>query len=154
DENVSLEACVEIPSFDEIYKDHLDFVRRSLLGLGVGPQSVDDAVQDAFLVVYRRVGDFQGHSALTTWLYGIARRVAHDHRRRLARKGASRLPVEPPDDSAATPFENALRAEGMQIFYRCLDELEEAQREVFVLAELQELTVPEIAEVIQVNVNT
>src|SRR5262245_19722044 len=68
-------------SFKEVYDEHFRFVWRSLRRLGVPESDVADAVQDVFIVVHRRLGEFEGRSKVTTWLYGICYRVAHDRRR-------------------------------------------------------------------------
>ena len=72
---------------EHVFVHHFDFVWRSLGRLGVPPEGIEDAAQDVFLVVHRRLADFEGRSSLTTWLYGIALRVARDHRRRQRRIG-------------------------------------------------------------------
>src|SRR5262245_65871367 len=68
-------------TFREVYDEHFRFVWRSLRRLGVRESDVADAVQDVFVVVHRRLGDFEGRSKVTTWLYGICYRVAKDRRR-------------------------------------------------------------------------
>ena len=72
--------------FDAVYEEHFPFVWRSLRRLGVDGHSMDDATQDVFLVVHRRLGDFEGRSTVRTWLFGIARRIARDRRRAAARQ--------------------------------------------------------------------
>ena len=54
----------------------------------------------------------------------------------------------------AGPHEQAVRSEAAKTLHRILDELDDEKREVFVLAELEEMTIPEIAEVLGINVNT
>jgi len=143
------------PSFAAVYEDNFAFVWRTVRRLGVPERSVDDAVQDIFIVVHRRLGEFEGRSSLRTWLYGIARRVAHDHRRRVGRKerGES-LPDSIADPGAPAPDREAERAEALRVLHRLLDALDDDKREVFVLAELEQMTVPEIADAIGVNLNT
>lgn len=144
----------EIASFREIYDEHFSFVYRSARRLGVHERALDDAAQDVFLVVYRRLAEFEGRSSIKTWLYGITRRVAKDHRRRAARKDHGQVP---PDDLAATeqsPAEDAARREAAALLEAILEALDPAKREVFVLAEIEQMTVPEIAEALALNLNT
>src|SRR6185436_2589400 len=68
-------------SFEEIYEEHLAFVWRSLRRLGVREAGLDDAVQEVFLVAYRRLPAFEGRSSLKTWMFGIVLRVARTFRR-------------------------------------------------------------------------
>src|SRR5512146_2625141 len=71
-----------IPSFDEVYAAHFAFVWRVLRTFGVTEPALEAAAQDVFVVVHRRLPEFEGRSAVTTWLFAIARRVACAHRRR------------------------------------------------------------------------
>jgi RNA polymerase sigma-70 factor (ECF subfamily) len=143
-------------SFETLYDDYFPYVWRAALRLGVPLAHADDVVQEVFLVVYRKLGEFQGRSTLKTWLYGIALRVARAHRLRLrSPAGAEVLDAEQvraPD--AVRPDERAQNAEAARLVSALLEGLDDDQREVFVLAELEELTVPEIAEILGVKLNT
>jgi RNA polymerase sigma-70 factor (ECF subfamily) len=143
-----------LPSFEAIYEEHVEFVWRSLRRLGVAAASLDDAVQEVFIVVHRRLAEFEGRSSMKTWLFGIALRVAHDHHRSVRRKGGL-LPLEPTvADEAPGPHEQAVTAEAVRELDRVLAELDEDKRVVFILAELEQMTAPEIAEAVGVNMNT
>jgi RNA polymerase sigma-70 factor (ECF subfamily) len=142
------------PAFEAVYEELFDFVWRSLRRLGVTPAGIDDAVQDVFIVVHRRLPEFAGRSSLKTWVLGIALRVARDHQRSRRRKGDheeldARIP-----DAAPGPVESLARAEALRELDRILSTLDEDKRAVFVLAEIEELTAPEIAEALEINVNT
>jgi RNA polymerase sigma-70 factor (ECF subfamily) len=147
---------VERPAdFETVYEEHFAFVWRTVRRLGVPERSVDDAVQDVFVVVHRRLAGFEGRSSLRTWLYGIARRVAHDHRRRVGRKERGEaLPDGLADPAAPSPDREVARAQAARLLYSILEGLDDEKREVFVLAELEQMTVPEIAEATGVNLNT
>lgn len=142
------------PPFEEIYDTHFDFVWRAVRRLGVPEASTDDAVQDVFLVVHRRRASFEGRSSLKTWLYGIVLRVARDHRRRRDRKDHGVALDHELADPGSGPAELAAKHEALRILDRILDELSEDKREIFVLAEVAELTVPEIASLLELNLNT
>src|SRR5262245_25709599 len=73
-------------SFEALYDEHFDFVWRTVRRLGVPEALVDDAVQEVFLVVHRRLGSFEGRSSLKTWICAIVTRVASDSRRSVRRK--------------------------------------------------------------------
>jgi RNA polymerase sigma-70 factor (ECF subfamily) len=142
-------------SFEAVYDEHFAFVWRTVRRLGVAERSIDDAAQDVFIVVHRRLGEFEGRSSIKSWLFGIARRVAKDHRRRSQRKDRGEaLPETLADAAALSPREAASRAEALRVLYDILDNLDDDKREVFVLAELEQMTVPEIADAIAVNLNT
>jgi RNA polymerase sigma-70 factor, ECF subfamily len=139
--------------FEAIYREHHDFVWRSLYHLGVHEGAVDDALQDVFLVVHRRLGDFDGRTSVRNWLYGIARRVASDYRRR-AQRVRTRLVVVGDADVHAAPEATFSRLSAADSVRHFLDELDEDKREVFVLAEVEGMTAPEIAELTGLNLNT
>src|SRR5262245_22149852 len=72
--------------FEDVYERHFDFVWRSLRLLGVPPEAVEDATQDTFSVVSRRLARFEGRSSLRTWLFAILQRVVANHARMGRRK--------------------------------------------------------------------
>jgi RNA polymerase sigma-70 factor (ECF subfamily) len=140
----------------DVYEEHFDFVWRSARRMGVAEAAVDDVVQEVFLVAHRRLADFEGRSSVKTWLFGILLRVVSDHRRTLRRKGGlAPLPDVLPDDSnARCPAELTEKREQVRLLHRLLDGLDDDKRAVFVLAELEQMTAPEIAEALGVNLNT
>src|SRR3954468_16715186 len=85
-EHESLKVDAEPLSFEAVYETHFDFVWRSLRRRGLTEPRIDDAVQDVFLVIHRKLSDFQQRSSLKTWIFGIVVRVAHDHHRSKRRK--------------------------------------------------------------------
>ena len=149
------------PDFDALYEEHFDFVWRSVGRLGVDPSAVEDAAQDVFVIAHRRLADFEGRSSVKTWLFGIALRVARDHRRTARRKRSHGLLPEGEADTAAvadtstpSPLESASRSEAIERLEAILGELDEDRRAVFILAELEQMSGPEIAEAVGANVNT
>ena len=145
-----------VRDFDHIYAAHVDFIWRTMRGLGVAERNVDDAVQEVFIVAYRQLPHFEGRSSIRSWLFGIARRVAADHRRWARRKDRgeqlSDEDVEPA--SAATQLDAVASAEAMRTLHAILDRLDDDKREVFLLVEIERMTAPEVAEVLGINVNT
>jgi RNA polymerase sigma-70 factor, ECF subfamily len=149
-------------TFDQVYEDHFSFVWRNVRGLGVAPSGVEDVVQDVFVVVHRRLGEFDGtRASMRTWLFGILRRVVSDHRRTQRRKPAQFGTKEGDaevetltDNQRMGPHESAARAEAVRVLSQMLDSLDDDKREVFVLAEIEQMSVPEIAQAIDINVNT
>jgi RNA polymerase sigma-70 factor (ECF subfamily) len=141
-------------SFEAVYEAHFPFVARLLRRLGVPEAALDDALQDTFVVVHRRLPEFEGRATLKTWLSRIAVNIASDHRRLRRRKGGG----EPLDEGVPAPGPDALalveQSQAVAQLYRLLGELDEPQRTVFVLAELEELSAPEISEAIGVKLNT
>lgn len=150
-----------MPSFEVVYEEHFDLVWRALRRLGVPEALGDDAVQEVFLVVHRRLPEFEGRSSLKTWIYSIVTRVASDHRRALRRKSphtrSADAAVEADtviDERAIDPHERTEQKEGVRLLHRLLDALDDDKRTVLVLAELEGMSAPEIAEALGENVNT
>lgn len=135
-----------------IYRDQYAFVRRSLRYLGVSEPEVRDAVQGVFLVVVRKIEDFEGRSALRTWLFGICLRVA-----KAARRG--RPSLEPLDDdlraTAGVDVDEIVAiGQAAELVARILETLDDDQRTVFVLIELEGMRAPEVAASLKLKVNT
>jgi RNA polymerase sigma-70 factor (ECF subfamily) len=147
--------------FEALYREHFRFVWRIVRRLGIDGEQVDDVVQDVFVVVHRRLGDFEGRSSAKTWLYGIVRRVVADHRRTLRRKPGHEvadIPAESDPDVMTSgdqsPQASVEQSERVRLLHRLLGELDDDKRDVFVLSELEGLTMVEIAEALDVNANT
>jgi RNA polymerase sigma-70 factor (ECF subfamily) len=149
------------PHFDAVYEENFDFVWRSMGRLGVASSAVEDAAQDVFVIAHRRLGDFEGRSSVKTWLFGIALRVARDHRRAARRRRDNGLvpegdadPATVTDTSSPSPLESASRAEAVERLLAILGELDDDRRAVFILAELEQMSAPEIADAVGAPVNT
>jgi RNA polymerase sigma-70 factor (ECF subfamily) len=140
-------------SLERIYEEHFAFVWRSLRAFGVQPALLEDATQEVFLVVHRRAKDFENRSSLRTWLFGIAHRVAANFRRSAKRRPTQPLAGELLSEHPS-PEQHAQRAETALFVERFLNETNEEQRAVFVACMLEEMSVPEAAEALGVNVNT
>ena len=145
-----------ILSFEELYREHFAFVWRTLWRLGVWRASVADAAQDVFLVIHRRHADLLGNDLARSWVYGIVVRVARDYRRSQLRKA---LPSGVDPDQVGDPktpngAEQLEQHEAVVLLNRLLDTLTDEKREVLVLVELEQMTVPEIAELLSLNLNT
>ena len=103
------------------------------------------------------MADFEGRSSIRTWVFGILLRVVQGHRRSLRRRGGPATDGPDPDSlEAPTPgaFEALSRAESAQLLHGILDDMDDDKRAVLVLADLEQLPGPEIAEALGVNLNT
>lgn len=144
-------------SFRQLYDDHFAFVWRSMRRLGVREGEVADCVQEVFVVVHRKLGEFEGRSKMTSWLFGICMRVASDHRRSAwvrreiatEEEALSSRPDPRSDVGAAVE-----RKEKQALLERILDEMPEDQRIVFALFELDAMSGEVIAELLDVPIGT
>jgi RNA polymerase sigma-70 factor (ECF subfamily) len=126
--------------------------------MGVREASIDDAVQDVFIVVHRRLPEFDGQSALSTWLFAIAYRVACDHRRKNKRLSTHDSleddGAQLPSGDSLSPADSAEQAQRLRALNDALDLLDDEKRALIVLAELEEQTVPQIAALTGTSINT
>jgi len=136
--------------FDAVYQTHAQTVARWAARLGGPYVDVEDIAQEVFLVADRRLHEFRHESQLSTWLFSItAKIVANDRRRRRLRRWWLRLTPSAGDDTAAgtdTPLEQLEKREQRTQFYQALDALNERQRQVLVLFELEGNSVAEVAQ--------
>ena len=145
----------------QIYEQHFDFVWRNARRLGVPEANADDVAQDVFMIVQRRMADFDGRASVQAWIFGILIRVVRDHRRSFRRKGARHVPLEYAThgttsavEPGPTPVEVAERVEHVRLLERLLGELDEDKRTLLILSELEQWTLREIAELFGSNTNT
>lgn len=148
-------ATPRMPAFDldAAFRGHHDFVWRSLAQLGVVEAAIDDAVQDVFVIAHRRGDDYDGRAPLRHWLYGIARNVALKHRDRLARARA-RSGTHDGEPTHECDEDLLLRRDAASVVERFLETLDGDQRVVFVLADVEGHSAPEIATMLAVKLNT
>ena len=149
------------PDFGQVYDQHVRFVWRTLRRLGVPDDDCDDALQDVFLVVHRKLAEFRPEAPIQHWLFRLSASVARDHRRSRRRKDPRQHGLTPlgsdedvADPGQRGPLEAAERTAAARLIRDLLQELDEAKREVFILADLEQLTAPEIAEVLEEPLNT
>jgi len=143
-------------TLEHIYEQHADFVFRNLRRLGVPADDLADAIQEVFLTVHRTLSQFEGRSSVPTWLFTICRSVARDRRQRAHRRyevaDAARLDIEP---ATAPDLAFALEQRRKLILLdQLLGTLDEDQRLVFVLFELENLTGSEIAQALGIPTGT
>jgi RNA polymerase sigma-70 factor, ECF subfamily len=134
-----------VPAFATVYDDHVKFAWRVLGRLGVARADLEDVCQEVFIVVHRRLGEFEGRSSLRTWIYGIALRCASDYRRRDHRRRPapiSEIAI------AGSQLEDLDAREARATLERLLELLDPEKREVFVLFELEELTMAEVVAIV------
>ncbi len=149
--------AANVPDLAQVYEAHFRYVWRCLRSLGVRDAQLDDALQDVFVVVQRKLEAFDGGAELRTWLYAIALRVARRYRERAlreladggAKSGTREQPVLSLDGEGV-----ALHNERLALAQAALATLSDEQREVFVLARIEQMSAPEIASVVDVPLNT
>lgn len=141
--------------FSAVYAEGFPFVFRVLRSLGVPPNRLEDAAQDVFTVVHRRLAGFEGRSSLRTWLFGIAQRVASDYRRFEQRKGSRLEPLsDEPSSDDASPHADLEARRAAAFVDAFVKSLTPEKRAVFALALMEEMPAGEVAEALHVPLNT
>ena len=147
----SEDAAETAPAGDigAVFDAHAAYVSRALACLGVHDRELPDACQEVFLVVARRLEEFEGRASLRTWLYAICVRVALRVKRRAGRRREDAVaePPEPPGRTT-TPQEEVEKRRALARALSILDELDEDKRAVFVLYEVEQLPMREVARVV------
>ncbi len=141
----------------QLHDEYADFVWRSLQRLGVSQSSLEDALQDVFVVVHRRLDSYDATCKISTWLFGICLRVASAYRRRAYLKHeVSAFDTDDPQDNAprANPEQNALRHEAERRLEQGLAEMALERRAVFVMFEIEGMPTNAIAEILGIPKGT
>lgn len=137
-----------------LVRDHHALVFRAVRRLGVNEADADDATQEVFLVLANRLADIEAGKE-RSFLYSTAARVAANARRSVRRRVAAHDNLEnAPRESQ--PLQDTLsdQRRAREVLDELLDSLPDDMREVLVLFELKELSVQEIAEVLDVPLGT
>jgi RNA polymerase sigma-70 factor (ECF subfamily) len=147
-------ATHQPPQLREVFEEHGPFVCRSLRYLGVLEADLDDMMQEVFLVVYQRLSDYEERGRARAWLYSICTRVAHAQRRKLGRRRENVADVDLQEVAAPTQLEHVEDREALALGHRLLHQLSARQREVFLLYEVEDMTMSEIAQALDCPLQT
>ena len=148
DAHLATATPAPVAAFDEVYRAHVGGVWRALSGLGVRSADVHDACQEVFVVVHRRLPEFDGRHKVSTWIHAICVKVALAFRRRASTRREVLVDEAPEAVAQGTP-EQALDArQSMAALGRILDVLDDDKRAVFVLFEIEGLAMNDVAEAV------
>jgi RNA polymerase sigma-70 factor, ECF subfamily len=147
-------ASDEKPDARALLREHGSFVWRVLRHLGVAEDQLDDLSQEVLIVLLSRWQAFEGRSSLRTFLYGICRNVARSARRQRRARQEVALEHAPEPALPGTP-ESALRLRQDQArLVEALAQLDETQRMIFILYEIEEFSMEEIARELGAPIRT
>ncbi|MEO7058000.1 MAG: RNA polymerase sigma factor [Caldimonas sp.] len=153
-------------AFQQLMRRHNTALFRAARAILRDDADAEDALQEAYLSAYRHIGEFRGQSRLSTWLTRIVINQALGRlrsRRRdnvvelLGDRAAGRVEEaaqEVVGDVAESPEAGAMRTELRRLLERKIDELPLAFRTTFVLREVEEMTIEEVAECLAVPAAT
>ncbi len=136
-------------TIDDLFSAQAAFVWRTLKQFGVASADLEDQTQEVFLVAHRRLGEWDGQHA-RAWLFAIARRSASSYRRGRQRRCEQPLAAVP---EAVSPEDPSVRAE-IELLSRVFQTLDEDKQIVFILHELEGMSMREVAEAVQCPLKT
>lgn len=133
--------------FADVFRENVPFAWRCLRRLGVGPGDVEDVCQEVFIVLHRKLPDFDRRASVRAFIYGICVRKASDHRK-LARNRKEQVTSDLPEAGVeADQGERVDRDRALARLDRALGELDDDKRATFVLYEIEGLAMAEVASV-------
>jgi RNA polymerase sigma-70 factor, ECF subfamily len=135
-------------AFSDVFRENAPFAWRCLRRLGVSAADADDVCQEVFLVVHRRLSEYDGRATMRGWIYGICVRKASDHRRLSHKRHESPTDAVPEQIGEAPQPRDLERKRAIEALDAALNELDEDKRATFVLFEIEGLPMQEIATVL------
>jgi RNA polymerase sigma-70 factor, ECF subfamily len=147
----------------DIFSAYHTKIRGYILGMVHDPAEADDLTQDVFIQVHRKLGSLRDQDALVSWLYRIATHVSYDRFRKNSRQpgiesldgGAEASIRSDPGDADVVRLDRVIERKEMSACVRkYIEELRPEYRQVIVLHDLEELSNPEIAEMLGVSLDT
>jgi len=147
----------DIKAFESIYREYFEFVANVVLRIVKHTDDAEDVAQEVFMTIYKNLKTFRGESALKTWIYRIAINTAINHAKKLSREfrqilehgNDKAVAHSPPEDEDAIKNQ-----ENKKMIARLLDALNPDQRACIVLRNLEGLSYQEIAENLNIPINT
>ncbi len=148
-----------LPPFRAVYDGYFEAVWAWVRRFGIPLDAVDDVVQEVFIIVHGRLHTVERPASLRSWIYGVTRRTVSTYLRgRTGRTGKREIPEPAIEDNAypmqPTALDLAVLSHELQVLWRLLAQMDSLRREVIVLAEIEEMTAPEIAEAVGIPLNT
>jgi RNA polymerase sigma-70 factor (ECF subfamily) len=152
-------------AFSWLVDTYAHLVYRLAYRLLNNPADASDVAQDVFLKIYRSVGTFEGHCSLKTWIYHIAVNTVWNQNRWWRRHREQERPLEVPDgdfgtgpvdvaDESQSPLQDVLTLEAQELVWSALGRLNESQRLILVLREMEELSYEEVAAILGLTEGT
>lgn len=143
-------------AFQLLVRPHLESIRRFARSFCKNDTDADDLAQEAIVKAYRSFSSFDGRSALTTWLYAIAKHQFLDYRRGKLFQWRSRETELTDGDRPSQPSPECLVVEHqqVQVLWTALNRIDEKFRTPLVLAEIDGLTYEQIAAIEKIPIGT
>ncbi len=151
------ERAPSVLVFEDVYTRWFDEVSRWVRAFGGLDADLDDLTQEVFLIVRRKLAQFDGKN-IRGWLYRISQRTVRDYRRRAWFRRAPKKEEDPPESGSFArpedPTELLERREAERLLVQILAKMSQTRRAAFILFEIEGYSGEEIAELEGVPVNT
>lgn len=144
----------QVVNFTDFFEREFDYVWHTLRRLGIEDASLEDLAHDVFLAVYERLDRYDPSRPVRPWLFGFAFRIASNYRGRSRHRHELRGEAADPPDPAPSALEQAVLLESAEHARRALESLELNRRAVFILHELDEVAMSEVARALEIPLNT
>jgi RNA polymerase sigma-70 factor (ECF subfamily) len=139
-------ATATAETFVDVFRAYGAYVLGLLRRFGVREADVEDVAQEVFVVVHAQLAGFEGRSTLKTWICGICVRKVSEYRRKAHRRHEIAVAVVPERETLSDQQEVQLeQKQQAELLQRGLSRLSEKQLQVFVLYEIEELSMAEVA---------
>lgn len=159
--NLQLSPCVapapaspHALAVGSLFREHRALVARALRRFGVAERELADATQEVFMVVHRRLPEFEGRAQVTTWLYRIAFNVASAHRRKAVHRHERLMDCATPEVADHAADERHEQREVVGRVFAALERVHPHKAEAFLLHEVEERPMAEVAERLQIPLKT
>ncbi len=140
--------------FTAAYRQEFSYVWKTLSRLGARPTAQEDLAHDVFATAFRHWESYDSARPLRPWLFGIAYRVVLDWKRKAQNTRESASDSIELTDSAPSSEEKVSREQGLALARGAIEALEIDRRAVFIMHELDEQPMPEVAEALAIPLNT
>ncbi|UCF96203.1 MAG: sigma-70 family RNA polymerase sigma factor [Spirochaetaceae bacterium] len=144
-------------TFRDLVERHLPSIRRLLYTLFNGQrEDMEDAEQEIILTLFQGLKGFQFRSSFRTYLYRLARNRGIDclRRRRSRQRALARLRPDLTDKEAMSPEEQVLRREEIGTLLSVFQTLPSKDRQLIVMKDVEDFSIDEIAEILEVPSGT
>jgi RNA polymerase sigma-70 factor, ECF subfamily len=142
-------------SLRELFAAHAPYVWNTLRRLGVRALDLEDFTHDVFVQVQRHLGEYDPTRPVRPWLFGFAFRVASQERRRAFRRHETQTGQEREAADPRTLADDQLAAEeDRRLVLEALEAIDLDRRAVFVLSQIDEVPMTEVARALAIPANT
>jgi len=148
------EVPAAVDPFTRLFHAEFAYVHASLRRLGVNDRDVEDVAHDVFLQIHGKLATYDAARPLRPWLFGFCFRAASDYRRLARHRRELLSEAHEPSDPRPLADERVERREEAMLVADALDGIDLGRRAVLIAYELDECPMKEIAESLEIPLQT